>query len=104
MNTIDMNLKSIRKLKSIWEKVITLPKFREYIASCRPKTKEQYERLICRINFFSWNEMDMMLTIMGPLMEAHLLIDRRENPLSSWVLIVQALLSGIEESGNVGDG
>ena len=33
-----------------------------------------------------------------------MLIARRDNPLSSWVLIVQALWNGIEEALNVGDG
>ena len=104
MNTIDMHVKSVRKLKTTWEKVVGLPKFKDYIASHPAKTKQQYERLIHCINFFSWNEMEMLLTITGPLMEAHLLIARRDNPLSSWVLIVQALWNGIEEALNVGDG
>ena len=68
------------------------------------KRKEQHEHLIGYNNFFSWNEMDMLLTITGPLAEAQLLIAHHDNPLSSWFLIVQDLLNVIDEAVNVGGG
>ena len=40
MNTINFFVKSVRKLRSTWEKIVALPKFKKYIASCPEKTKE----------------------------------------------------------------
>ena len=104
MNTLHDHLKSVRAHAVTLKTLHQLPKFREYLRTRTPNARNEIEQLLRRCNVFLWGMMDLVIAFTRNFKEAHLICARRDNPLSSWYLIVQALRNGLNDNIGADDG
>jgi len=98
MNLIHIHLTDARKQSAFMASLSTNPKYIKYYKDRTSKQKAEIDVILDNFGPSRWRRMEAVYAVTVHFEQAHKLCSREDDPLSCYVLIVQALYNGVKKA------